>query len=112
MNRLAEYAAGPLPISAMQTLVSEVPYGSWAAKGPQTPAQRFFADYAAGVDSGSYKHGSRLEWDSSNLVYHNCNGVVYHGGDQMWAWMKTLFAPFSGMQQSDPKRAGNFSLRR
>ena len=43
---------------AMSTLVCEMPFGDWEAKGPQTPAQKFVAEYAAGVDPGNYKDGS------------------------------------------------------
>lgn len=64
----------------------------------ETPAQNFFLDYGNTVDNYRFTEGSGLKYYSKDLVFHNQNGAEYHGGDQMWAWMKRLFAEFGRLQ--------------
>ena len=79
----------------MPQLTSHLTGAQWTANGPTTPTQRFFHQYASTVDSKGYNSGSGLKFYSPTVTFHNQNGAVYHGGDEMWAWMKKLFGVFS-----------------
>lgn len=82
----------------MPQLTSHLTGAQWTANGPTTPAQRFFHQYVSAVDSKDYNTGSGLKFYSPTVTFHNQNGAVYHGGDEMWAWMKNLFGVFSKIQ--------------
>jgi hypothetical protein len=82
----------------MPQLTSDLTGAQWTANGPQTPAQRFFHQYVSTVDAKGYNTGSGLKFYSPTVTFHNQNGAVYHGGDEMWAWMKKLFGVFSKLQ--------------
>jgi hypothetical protein len=82
----------------MPQLTSHLTGAQWTANGPTTPAQRFFHQYVSAVDSKGYNTGSGLRFYSPTVTFHNQNGAVYHGGDEMWAWMKKLFGVFSRIQ--------------
>jgi hypothetical protein len=79
----------------MPRLTSHLTGAQWHTTGPQTPTQRFFHQYVLTVDSAGYNSGSGLRFYSPTVTFHNQNGAVYHGGDEMWAWMKKLFGVFS-----------------
>jgi hypothetical protein len=78
----------------MPQLTSHLNGAQWTANGPTTPTQRFFQSYVSTVDSKGYNSGSGLEFYSPTVTFHNQNGAVYHGGEEMWAWMKKLFGVF------------------
>jgi hypothetical protein len=79
----------------MPQLTSHLTGAQWATTGPTTPTQRFFHQYVSTVDSKGYNSGSGLKFYSPTVTFHNQNGATYHGGDEMWAWMKKLFGVFS-----------------
>jgi hypothetical protein len=64
----------------------------------ETPVQNFFLHYGAMVDTYGFMEGSGLRYYSKEVTFHNQNGAEYHGGEQMWAWMKQLFGQFSKLQ--------------
>jgi hypothetical protein len=78
----------------MPQLVSHIAGAQWENDGPSTPTQRFFKQYVAAVDSKGYDVGSGLKFYSPDVTFHNQNNAVYHGGEEMWAWMKKLFGVF------------------
>lgn len=78
----------------MPKLISHITGAQWESNGPSTPTQRFLQQYVATVDSKGYDFGSGLKFYSEDVTFHNQNNAVYHGGEQMWAWMKKLFAVF------------------
>lgn len=78
----------------MPRVVSQISGAQWEMDGPSTPTQRFFKQYVDAVDSRGYDSGSGLKFYSEDVVFHNQNNAVYHGGDEMWAWMKKLFGVF------------------
>lgn len=78
----------------MPFLVSKVTGAEWEKNGPQTPTQKFFKQYVAAVDSRGYNVGSGLKFYSKDVIFHNQNNAEYHGGEEMWAWMKKLFGVF------------------
>ncbi|KAK6207704.1 hypothetical protein QIS74_12785 [Colletotrichum tabaci] len=78
----------------MPQVTSYISGAQWEKDGPTTPAQRFFQQYVNAVDSRGYDTGSGLKFYSSDVTFHNQNNAVYHGGDQMWVWMKKLFGVF------------------
>lgn len=50
--------------------------------------------YVATIDSKGYNVGSGLKFYSDDVTFHNQNNAVYHGGEEMWAWMMKLFGVF------------------
>ena len=32
--------------------------------------------------------------------FYNTNGILYHGGDEIWSWMKSLFGPFGAVHHN------------
>ncbi|KAF4458695.1 hypothetical protein FALBO_14566 [Fusarium albosuccineum] len=78
----------------MPRVVSQISGAQWERDGPTTPTQRFFKQYVDAVDSRGYDSGSGLKFYSEDVIFHNQNNAVYHGGDEMWAWMKKLFGVF------------------
>jgi hypothetical protein len=80
--------------TTMPKLISHLTGSQWETTGPSTPTQRFLAQYIATVDSKGYNTGSGLKFYSKDVTFHNQNNAVYHGGEEMWAWMKKLFAAF------------------
>lgn len=84
----------------MSTLISDLDGDQIRALGPQTPAQWFLVAYATVVNVGGYNDpaSSGLRFYAPSVKYHNTNGVVYYGGEQMWDWMKELFEPFEKME--------------
>jgi hypothetical protein len=78
----------------MPKLVSHIDGAQWDNKGPLTPTQRFLQEYVATIDSKGYNVGSGLKFYSNDVTFHNQNNAVYHGGEEMWAWMKKLFSVF------------------
>ncbi|KAH8683941.1 hypothetical protein BGZ61DRAFT_357296 [Ilyonectria robusta] len=78
----------------MPRVVSQIFGSQWEKDGPTTPTGRFFKQYADAVDSRGYDGGSGLKFYSKDVTFHNQNNAVYHGGDEMWAWMKKLFGVF------------------
>jgi hypothetical protein len=83
----------------MPKLISHITGAQWQTDGPTTPTQRFLQQYVATVDSKGYNVGSGLKFYSEDVTFHNQNNAVYHGGEQMWAWMKKLFAVFERIRQ-------------
>jgi hypothetical protein len=78
----------------MPQLISHITGAQWEQDGPSTPSQRFFKEYVETVDSKGYDIGSGLKYYSPDVTFHNQNNAVYHGGEEMWAWMKKLFGVF------------------
>lgn len=78
----------------MPRLISHVSGDQMSKDGPSTPTQRFFRQYVDAVDSKGYNVGSGLKFYSKDVTFHNQNNAVYHGGEEMWAWMKKLFGVF------------------
>jgi hypothetical protein len=78
----------------MPQLISHITGAQWEKDGPSTPTQRFFKQYVEAVDSKGYNIGSGLKFYSPDVTFHNQNNAVYHGGEEMWAWMKKLFGVF------------------
>ncbi|KAH6695695.1 hypothetical protein F5X68DRAFT_227665 [Plectosphaerella plurivora] len=78
----------------MPEVTSYISGAQWEKDGPTTPVQRFFKEYVDAVDSRGYDSGSGLKFYSKDVTFHNQNNAVYHGGDEMWAWMKKLFGVF------------------
>jgi hypothetical protein len=78
----------------MPQLISHITGAQWEKDGPSTPTQRFFKQYVEAVDSKGYNIGSGLKFYSPDVAFHNQNNAVYHGGEEMWAWMKKLFGVF------------------
>lgn len=83
----------------MPKLLSHVskPDGFKPGEG-ETPVQNFVLHYANAVDNNEFTEGSGLKYYSKDVVFHNQNGAEYHGGEQMWAWMKRLFADFGRLR--------------
>jgi hypothetical protein len=75
----------------MPTLTAQLAGPHWE---PITPTQRFFKAYVHAVDNKGYNVGSGLKFYSKDVTFHNQNNAVYHGGEEMWAWMKKLFGVF------------------
>ncbi|EXK43412.1 hypothetical protein FOMG_06027 [Fusarium oxysporum f. sp. melonis 26406] len=82
----------------MPQIISHVSGAQWEKDGPQSPTQKFFKQYVNAVDSRGYDSGSGLKFYSKDVIFHNQNNAVYHGGDEMWAWMKKLFDVFERIQ--------------
>ena len=78
----------------MPKLISHITGAQWENDGPSTRTQRFLQQYVATVDSKGYNVGSGLKFYSEDVTFHNQNNSVYHGGEEMWAWMKKLFCAF------------------
>ena len=78
----------------MPKLVSQISGAQWEKYGPSTPIQRFLQRYVATIDSKGYNVGSGLKFYSEDVTFHNQNNAVYHGGEEMWTWMKKLFSVF------------------
>jgi hypothetical protein len=78
----------------MPKLISHITGAQWGQDGPSTPTQRFFKQYVAAVDSKGYDVGSGLKFYFQDVTFHNQNNAVYHGGEEMWAWMKKLCGVF------------------
>ena len=78
----------------MPKLVSQISGAQWEKDGPSTPIQRFLQTYVATIDSKGYNVGSGLKFYSEDVTFHNQNNAVYHGGEEMWTWMKKLFSVF------------------
>ena len=57
------------------SLLSHVSGSQWVSDGPQTPAQHFFAAYAATVDSYGFMEGAGSRFYSKHVVFHNTNGA-------------------------------------
>jgi hypothetical protein len=75
----------------MPSLTAQLPGPHWE---PTTPTQKFFKAYVNAVDNKGYDIGSGLKFYSKDVTFHNQNNAVYHGGEEMWAWMKKLFGIF------------------
>ncbi|KAM0235170.1 hypothetical protein ACHAPO_005966 [Fusarium lateritium] len=82
----------------MPRVVRQITGAQWEKDGPQSPTQKFFKQYVNAVDSRGYDSGSGLKFYSKDVVFHNQNGAIYYGGDEMWAWMKKLFDVFERIQ--------------
>ncbi len=66
----------------------------WAA----TTAQKFFESYKTGVEHNEFRKREFISrYYAPDVVFHNCNATTYHGQDEMYVWMKDLFAPFEKM---------------
>ena len=78
----------------MPKLVSHITGAQCEKDGPSTPAQKFLQLYVATLDSKGYNIGSGLKFYSEDVTFHNQNDAVYHGGEEMWAWMKKLSGVF------------------
>jgi hypothetical protein len=78
----------------MPRIISHVSGAQWETDGPQSPTQKFIKQYVNAVDSRGYETGSGLKFYSKDVIFHNQNNAFYHGGDEMWAWMKKLFDVF------------------
>jgi hypothetical protein len=62
---------------------------------PTRPAeQRFFEAYGDAVNSRTFERESMTKWYSSRVVYRSETGKVFHGADEMTAWMSELFFNF------------------
>lgn len=67
----------------------------WTKDDSDKPVeQRFFNGYARAVDSRTFGTGSMLKWYSSHVEYRSETGKVFHGADEMKAWMADLFFKF------------------
>ncbi|KAL6901049.1 hypothetical protein GGI43DRAFT_383394 [Trichoderma evansii] len=64
--------------------------GVWDHSTRQVPVLSFIEKYCNKVDSleitGPFHH-----WYAQSCNFYNTNGIVYHGGDNTWNWMKDLF---------------------
>lgn len=78
----------------MSRLTHELNAEQWSTLGPQSPAQVFYKEYVSTMDSGGFNQGSGTCFYAPSVIYHAPNGTTYHDGDQMWRWMRELFAPF------------------
>jgi hypothetical protein len=71
---------------------------STATTWPATPAQKFFETYRLAVEGQDFNTpGLGTLYYSPTVIFHNTNGTIYHGAEQMWTWMRDLFAPFERM---------------
>ena len=59
----------------MPELLSQLTGSQWTNDGPQTPAQRFFAKYAATVDSYGFTQGSGSRFYAKDVLFHNQNNA-------------------------------------
>jgi hypothetical protein len=65
------------------------------SKDPTRPAeQRFFQAYGDAVDSRTFGQESMTKWYSSKVVYRSETGKLFHGANEMKAWMDELFFSF------------------
>lgn len=83
----------------MPKLISHITRAQWENDGPSTRTQRFLQQYVATVDSKGYNVGSGLKFYSGDVTFRNQNNSVYHGGEEMWAWMKKLFCAFEHIRR-------------
>ncbi|KAE8361669.1 hypothetical protein BDV27DRAFT_147623 [Aspergillus caelatus] len=82
----------------MPRLRHHISGADWVAKGPQSPAQEFFKNYVDTVDANGFENGSGTRFYAKDAIFHNQNNAQYHGGDEMWAFMKKLFGGFRRMR--------------
>ena len=78
----------------MLQLTSAISGEDWHTTGPKTSVQQFIKQYVETVDSNGFNTGSGSRFYSNEVVFHNQNNAEYHGGEEMWAWMKLLFGQF------------------
>jgi hypothetical protein len=74
-------------------------YGAWDASTRAVPAFSFIEKYSNKVDSLKIS-GPFHTWYAPSCNFYNTNGVVYHGGDEIWSWMVSLFGPFSAVHHT------------
>lgn len=68
---------------------------NWSTKDPTKPIQQqFFEAYADAVNSRTFAQGSMTRWYSSKTAYRSETGKVFHGAEEMQAWMTELFFTF------------------
>jgi hypothetical protein len=60
---------------AMPQLSSQLTGSQWNNGGPQTAAQRFFAEYAATVDAYGFTQGSGSRFYAQDVLFHNQNNA-------------------------------------
>jgi hypothetical protein len=79
---------------ATPTLTSTSNASTW----PATRAQKFFETYRLAVEAQAFNTpGLGPRYYSPSVIFHNTNGTIYRGAEQMWEWMRELFAPFERM---------------
>lgn len=68
---------------------------TWTTSGPPKPLeQQFFDAYAEAVNSRTFAQGSMTRWYSSKTRYRSETGHIFHGAEEMKAWMSELFFSF------------------
>jgi hypothetical protein len=59
----------------MPQLFGQLTGSQWNNGGPQTAAQRFFAEYAATVDAYGFTQGSGSRFYAQDVLFHNQNNA-------------------------------------
>lgn len=84
----------------MSTYVSGLMhYGTWDMSTRDEPVLCFMEKYVVKVESLDLS-GPFHAWYAPSCNFYNTDGVVYKGGDEVWTWMQTLFAPFLGVHHN------------
>ncbi|KAL6917232.1 hypothetical protein FSST1_008727 [Fusarium sambucinum] len=74
----------------MPRVVRQITGAQWEKDGPQSPTQKFFKQYVNAVDSRGYDSGSGLKFYSKDVVFHNQNGAIYYGGDEIQIYTQNV----------------------
>jgi hypothetical protein len=61
------------------------------------PSLAFILKYSSTVDSLDLSSSSTT-WYAPSAVFYNGDGHTYSGGDEIWNWMRSLFARFSKLR--------------
>lgn len=80
-----------MPLPRLNSFLSGA---EWAAKGPQTPAQRFYGAYATAIKESDLTNHEKHQFYAKDAVFHNQNGVDYYGAE-IWPWIIKLFGQFA-----------------
>lgn len=77
----------------MPSLAAVVTGADITARGPQTPALRFYQQYITAIASKDRSSNDVPRFFSKDAVFHNQNGVDYNG-DEIWPWIEQIFGQF------------------
>ncbi|KAH8703932.1 hypothetical protein BGW36DRAFT_370245 [Talaromyces proteolyticus] len=108
-------------MSVSSTCITHI--GTYDASTRDIPALAFVEKYSDKIDSLEIS-GPFHDWYAPSCTFFNTNGTVYHGGDEIWTWMKSLFGPFSVVchnvkvirlveaipTESDPEKAAYWAI--
>jgi hypothetical protein len=92
------FTSAELKAASMPALLSQLTGEEWRTQGPQTAAQKFFAEYHKTVDSAGFNQGTGSRFYADDMLFHNQNNATYRGGEQMWTWMQSMFNQFSNLK--------------